>query len=144
MKIYVLGSNAFMHDRVAKTQELCGLGHDGRIHPDYIAYVNGKLNDQLERNARGEQADVKRENDYIRVHYKHILESDAILIVNGTKNGIDNYIGGNALMEMGQAYVNGKTIFLLNDRPSIDDLSYATEIEAMDPICLHGDLKNIL
>jgi peptidoglycan/xylan/chitin deacetylase (PgdA/CDA1 family) len=143
MKIYVLGSNAFMHDMVAKATELCDFGHDGWIHPDYIAYVRGELNDQLERNARGEQASVKRENDYIRVHYKHILESDAILIVNNTKNGINNYIGGNALMEMGQAYVNGRKIFLLNDIPRLEDLNYATEIEAMDPICLHGDLAAI-
>ncbi len=133
-----------MHDMVAKKNDLCALGHDGWIHPDYEAYVRGDLDDQLERNARGEQAAVKRENDYIRVHYRHILESDAILIVNNTKKGIENYIGGNALMEIGQAYVNGRKIFLLNDIPRLEDLTYATEIEAMDPICLHGDLKNIL
>ena len=42
---------------------------------------------------------------------------------------------------MGQAYVNNKTIFLLNGIPT--DLPYLAEIESMDPICLNGDLSNI-
>ena len=44
-------------------------------------------------------------------------------------------------MEMGMAYVNNKKIFLLNDIPETS--SYLQEIKAMDPISLHGDLKNI-
>lgn len=44
-------------------------------------------------------------------------------------------------MEMGMAYVNDKKIFLLNDIPK--DSAYLDEIEAMDPICLHGNLNNI-
>ena len=80
-------------------------------------------------------------NDYLRVHYKHICESDAILVVNLEKNGIENYIGGNVLIEMGQAYVNDKKIFLLNEIPT--DMPYTPEIECMDPVCLHGDIGNI-
>jgi hypothetical protein len=57
------------------------------------------------------------------------------------KNGIKNYIGGNALIEMGQAYVNDKTIFLFNAIPT--DIPYAAEIECMDPVCLYGNLENI-
>ena len=74
-------------------------------------------------------------------HYRNILESDAVLIVNLEKNGIQNYIGGNVLMEMGQAYVNNKGIYFLNDMPT--GLPYIDEIEAMDPICLQGNLANI-
>lgn len=141
MKIYVLGSNAFMKEMVQAKDDLIALGYEGWIHPDYEAFVRGEKQDVLRRSEQGEHAAVKRENDYLRVHYRHILESDAILIVNLTKNGVDNYIGGNALIEMGQAYVNGKTIFLLSDIPTT--LPYAAEIECMDPICLHGDLNNI-
>ncbi len=89
----------------------------------------------------GERAAIKRENNYFHAHYKNILESDAVLIVNGEKQGIANYIGGNVLMEMSQAYVNHQKIFFLNGMPS--GLPYMDEIEAMDPICLNGDLTKI-
>lgn len=141
MKIYVLGSTSFMREMVKTKDDLIALGHDGWIHPDYEAFVRGEKKDILKRAARGEHAAVKRENNYLRVHYKHICESDAVLIVNLEKNGVQNYIGGNALIEMGQAYVNNKIIFLLEYIPK--DLPYVAEIECMDPICLRGDLKNI-
>ena len=45
------------------------------------------------------------------------------------------------MIEMGQAYVNDKKIFLLYDIPK--DSPFIDEIEAMDPTCLLGDLGNI-
>lgn len=141
MKIYVLGSTYFREEMVACKNKLIELGYNGWIHPDYEAFVRGEKQDQLTRWAKGERADIKRENNYLKIHHKHILESDAILIVNLTKNGIQNYIGGNVLIEMGQAYVNDRRIFLLQDLPL--ESSYIDEIKSMDPICLHGDLKAI-
>lgn len=140
MKIYVLGSTSFMYEMVQAKNDLIKLGFDGWIHSDYEAYVRGEKQSILDQ-ANTEHAVVKRENNYLKVHYKHILESDAILIVNGEKNGIKNYIGGNVLIEMGQAFVNNKIIFLMNDIPT--ELPYSAEIECMDPLPLHGDLKNI-
>lgn len=141
MKIYVLGSNSFMKEMVQARDELVTLGHDGWIHPDYEAFVRGEKKAILERVSRGEHAKVKRDNDYLKVHYKHICQSDGILIVNLEKKGIKNYIGGNVLIEMGQAYVNDKAIFLLNGVPT--QVPYIAEIECMDPICLNGNLNNI-
>jgi hypothetical protein len=141
MKIYVLGSNKFVRQMVECKNQLCALGYDGWIHQDYEDHVHGRKKAFIEGALPGESADFKREHDYIRQHYHHILESDAVLIVNLEKNGIKNYIGGNVLMEMGQAYVNNKKIFLLNDIPL--EVSYIDEIKAMDPVCLNGDLTNI-
>lgn len=141
MKIYVLGSNSFAKEMVECKNQLCELGFEGSIHPDYEAFVYEGKNTVSTNHLPGENADFKRAHDYIRQHYKHILENDAILIVNLEKKGIKNYIGGNVLMEMGQAYVNDKKIFFLNDIP--ENLSYLDEIKAMDPICLHGNLMNI-
>lgn len=141
MKIYVLGSTTFMKEMVKAKNDLVVLGYDGWIHPDYEAFVRGEKKEILDRVAQGEHAAIKRENNYLRVHYQHILESDAVLMVNLEKNGVKNYIGGNALIEMGQAYVNNKLIFLLNNIPTT--LPYADEIECMDPICLDGNLENI-
>ncbi len=141
MKIYVLGSSHFMKEMVACSEKLRQLGYGGWIHPDYEAFVRGEKLDIVKRAFNGEHAAVKRENNYLKVHYQHILESDVILFVNAEKNGKKNYVGGNVLIEMGQSYVNNKKMFLLYDLPK--DSSYIDEIESMDPICLHGDLKNI-
>lgn len=42
MKIYVLGSNHFVHQMVDSKNKLRELGFDGWIHPDYEAYVRGE------------------------------------------------------------------------------------------------------
>lgn len=140
-KVYVLGSSTFKEEMVRCSEELRSLGYAGWIHPDYEAFVRGEKQDIIRRAQNGEHAAVKRENNYLKTHYQHILESDVILFVNAEKNGVKNYIGGNVLIEIGQAYVNNKKIFFLYDIPK--ESSYLDEIECMDPICLHGDLTNI-
>lgn len=141
MKIYVLGSSYFKEEMVTCSEELRKLGYEGWIHPDYEAFVRGEKQDIVGRWLKGEHAAVKRENNYLKTHYKHILESDAILIVNAEKNGIGNYIGGNVLIEMGQAYVHDKKIFFLYGMP--EKSSYLDEIQCMDPVCLYGRLSDI-
>jgi len=141
MRIYVLGSTTFVEEMVQSVDKLKAAGHDGWIHPHYIDYVKNKDNSDLQRIKQGEELKVKMENDYIRQHYSHILESDAIFVVNLEKNGIKNYIGGNVLMELGQAYVNSKKIFLLNPIP---ELPYTDEIIAVKPIIIDGDFDKIL
>jgi hypothetical protein len=141
MRIYVLGSSSFKEEMVRTTNKLKELGYNAWIHPDYEAFVRGEKKDIIERWHNGEHAAIKRENKYLEQHYRGILESDAVLFVNAEKNGIKNYIGGNVLIEMGQAYVNNKKIFFLYDMPT--ELPYTDEIEAMDPICLKGNLSAI-
>jgi len=142
MKIYVLGSNSFVNEMVKTKDDLLALGLDAWIHQDYQDHVDGKKLAFIKKDgAPGESADFKKAHDYINQHYQHILDSDAIIIVNLEKKGVKNYIGGNCLMEIGMAYVNKKKVFLSNDIPM--EAAYLDEIIAMDPICLHGDLNNI-
>jgi len=141
MKIYVLGSSHFKEEMVKSSEDLRKLGYDGWIHPDYEAFVRGEKQDIVDKWMSGEHAAVKRENNYLQEHYDGIMQSDAILIVNAEKNGIKNYIGGNVLIEMGQAFVNKKKIFFLYGMP--EKSAYLDEIQCMDPICLEGDLANI-
>jgi hypothetical protein len=117
------------------------LGYEGWIHSHYESFVRGEKLDILNRALKGEHAAVIREHNYLKVHYRHICESEAVLVVNLEKDGVSDYIGGNVLMELGQAYVNDKKIFLLKDIPRA--MPYTDVIESMDPICLHGDLNNI-
>lgn len=82
----------------------------------------------------------KIEHDFIREHFKKIEQADAILVLNYEKKGIPNYIGGNTFLEMGLAFWLGKKIFLLNPIPQMD---YLTEMHAMQPVVLSGDLSKI-
>lgn len=77
---------------------------------------------------------------YIDEHFAKIDTSDAILVVNEAKNGVDGYIGGNTLLEIGRAYAQGLEIFLLNPT---SELSYADEIRGMQPIVLNGDISGV-
>ena len=146
MKIYTLGSNAFTKKMVQMTDDLIAIGVDAFISQHYRDLAAGKLKefeDKWNNDTGGEKAKLKIEHDFFNFHYKHILGHDAVLIVNETKNEIENYIGGNVLIEMGQAYVNGKKIFLLNGLPTDKRIMYLDEIYALQPICLEGNLENI-
>jgi len=98
---------------------------------DFLA-VKNKEGDGRFRQAAGE--------DLIKRHYNLIEKSEAILVVNGDKRGIINYIGGKTFLEIGFAHILGKGIFLLNPIPK---LSYSDEIRAMNPIILNNDLSLI-
>jgi len=140
MRVYVLGSTSFVKEMVASVDKIKAAGHDGWIHPRYIDYANDSDDIDFQRMMKGEAAKVKIDNDYLNDHYRNILASDAIFVVNQEKNGIANYIGGNVLMELGQAYVNKKKIFLLNPIP---DMPYKDEIIAVKPVVIDGDFSKI-
>lgn len=84
----------------------------------------------------------KNEQDAIREHWGTIGKSDAVLVLNYEKHGIHGYIGGNSFLEMGFAYILRKPIFLLNPIPEMP--YYKTEIIAMKPIAIDGDLARLL
>ena len=87
-----------------------------------------------------ERAELKRDKDLIRAHYEKIKQSDAILVLNEDLPGKPSYIGGNSFLEMGFAHVLKIPIYLMQDVP---DSNYRSEMLAMDPIVIHGDLSAI-
>jgi len=76
-----------------------------------------------------------------RAHFNRIVDpkNDTILIVNATKNGIDNYIGPNSFAEIVFAFYYNKNIFILNEfyEPYLDELNGWGVKE------LHGNLANL-
>ncbi len=86
--------------------------------------------------SKQEQADMKQ--DFIDKHIEKIRESDAILIANYSKNGVENYIGANTFLEMAFAYILKKKIFILNNIPNQPN---SVEIEGLKPISLKGNLN---
>lgn len=85
--------------------------------------------------------EIKIRHDYIRKHYNNIMNSHCILVANYSKNGIVNYIGGNTFLEMGFAYVLGKSIYLVNPIPAIS--FYYHEMRAMCPTVVGETLIGI-
>ncbi|MCC7552260.1 hypothetical protein KO317_01175 [Candidatus Micrarchaeota archaeon] len=84
-----------------------------------------------------ETALTKKMHGLIEDHFSKIDESDAIFVANFDKNGIKNYIGGSAFMEMALAFHNKIPIFLLNEVPK--DLNYREELIALQPIVIGKD-----
>ena len=78
----------------------------------------------------------------INDHYEKIDWCDGILVVNHEKRGINGYVGGNTLIEIGVAFYLKKKIYILN--PVSSELSYKQEILGMKPRILNGDLSIIL
>jgi hypothetical protein len=85
-----------------------------------------------------ERAELKRQHDLIREHWRKIERSDAILVLNEDVKGIAHYIGGNSFLEMGFAHVLELPIYLMHPVP---DMPYDSEMAAMDPTIIHGDLS---
>lgn len=136
MTITICGSMQFHKEMGQVRDELSSLG--------FNVFVPGELDD-LEHNESYMSTDEERitakiEYDFIREHFHRIEEAEAVLILNYEKKGIPGYIGGNTFLEMGYAFGLGKKIYLLHDVP---DMDYKTEMHAIQPIILNGDLSKI-
>lgn len=146
MKIAICGSIAFYQEMQQLGKELTALGHQVKMPP---AFVKGKDGNRLavaDYYKLRKTAGVKpawisqRKAKAIRDHFAKIEWSDAVLVLNYTKNNIANYIGGNTLLEMGLAFHLKKKIYLLNNIPKI---SYEEEIRGMQPLVIGGKLDQI-
>ncbi len=129
MKITVCGSMTHYLKMLDIKAQLAKLGHT-------VVLPDPENKKHLE-----DTSDLKIKYGYIKKHFCHIVELDCILIANYDKKGIKNYIGGNALFEIGYAHILNRPIYLLNPVPKID--FYYHEILAVNPIVLNGDLKKL-
>jgi len=110
------------------------------MHEEMFGLADGSAK-ELMKEVTEDHAETKRKHGFIKWWYNCIINSDAILVLNFTKNNIENYVGGNTLMEIGFAHVHDKKIFLLNPVP--EEVSYTDEIKAMVDVVLEGDLRKI-
>ncbi|MFA5348943.1 MAG: hypothetical protein WC309_01065 [Candidatus Paceibacterota bacterium] len=130
MKIALCGSMLFSKEMMEIKTKLESFKHVVVLPKDIEKYISG----EKETEGRWE----KQAGDLFRNYWNEINKSDAVLIVNISKNNIGNYIGGSTLIEMGFAHILNKKIYLLN---SVPEMNYKVEIEAMNPIILNGDLS---
>ncbi len=153
MKITICGSIGFYKEMEEARDALKKIGHEVKI-PELALEVpkefgGGKkvyFGKYIEENggidafpAEHKVWDLKE--GAIRDHYEKIDWADAILVVNHEKRGIQGYIGGNTLIEIGVAFYSKKPIYILN--PVSSELSYKQEVMGIKPILLNGKIKNL-
>lgn len=153
MKITICGSIGFYKEMELARDELIKHDHDVKI-PELALEVpqefgGGKkvyFGQYIEQNGGIDafSADHKiwdLKEGAINDHYEKIDWCDGILVINHEKRGIDGYVGGNTLIEIGVAFYLKKKIYILN--PVSSELSYKQEIMGMKPTILNGDLTLI-
>ena len=123
----------FSKEMIETKNKLESFGHLVQIPHGAEKYADGSISVENKWD--------KVENDLIRGWYEVIKSSDAILVLNYTKNGVENYVGGNSLIEMAFAHVLLKKIFILNPIPK---MNYSDEIEAFNPVVLNNNLSLVV
>lgn len=136
MKIGVIGSMQLTEKMIELCNELTLAGHEAFISSLAAPFI-GK-SDQEKETIKLYQ---KNNLDAIREFWNLMQGADAVLVANYDNHGIKNYIGGNTFLEMGFAHVLHQKIYLLNPIPKMPH--YETEIIAMKPEVIKGDLKKI-
>ena len=76
-----------------------------------------------------------------------ISKADELLVLNFTKTNnnktLNNYIGPSTFLEMYEAFMNNKKIYLYTNLPDEDHILY-DDIKAMNPICLNKNIEEII
>ena len=137
MKIGIIGSMQYTEKMIEARDELIKRGHNAFVTNLADPFI-GKTDEEKETI----KIHQKNNLDAIREFWRLMQCADAVLVMNFDKHGIKNYIGGNTLMEIGFAHVLDQKIFLYNPIPEIP--YYKSEIEAVKPIIINGDLTKIL
>jgi hypothetical protein len=137
--ITICSSSSFYKQAVELQEELAARGFEVLV-PTMAEEMKAKNNFERQNyqpwltdpTAYGVKADL------IHKHFDKVAKADAILVLNGEKHGMNNYIGGNVLMEMGLAFHLGLPIVIFYDVP--EESKFMEEIRGMLPVLLKGDI----
>jgi len=127
MKICICCSLSFSDEVREIANQLEEMGHE-------VLLPNGVINRLIEQE-NFDPVQAKIDTDSCRKHFDKIRQSDAILVCNFTKNGIENYIGANSFAEMLAAHYFNKAIYTLNplpDMPYINDEIHSLGVETLN------------
>jgi len=140
--IAICTSASFYKDCLDTAKELKKLGFKVRI-PKTALIMKRRNNFNVDdyKTWFKNKDDYKLKKGLMKLHFKKIIESDAILVLNKEKNGIKGYIGGNTLMEMTIAFHYKKPIFIFNKISEKSNIK--EEIYGLTPVFMLGDLRRI-
>jgi hypothetical protein len=136
VRIGVAGSMHHTEKMIELCDQLQRLGHEAFMSKFAGGYV-GRSDEAKEEL----KLFHKYNNDAVREFWWAMQDAQALLVANYSRLGVEHYIGGNTFLEMGFAHVLGQQIYLINPIPDMP--YYRTEIIAMRPAVIHGDLALI-
>lgn len=135
MKILIICSKAFYKDIAPIKEKLEQMGH-------VIELPNSYYHVEAEQEAwkLGEKEHANFKAKMFKMSEQRITEMDAVLTLNFDKNGKKNYIGGATFLEIYEAFMKNKKIYLYNEIP--EGMLY-DEISGFSPIVIKGNLELI-
>ena len=139
MKVLIICSTSFYDKVDGIMKKLVENGHEVITPNCYDAPVTSEDNQK------------KSDEEYFAFFKEMYIESrekistiDAVLVLNYTKvkNGIElkNYIGASTFLEIYEAFMQNKKIYVMNDLP--DGMLY-DDLKGMNPIIIHEDINII-
>jgi hypothetical protein len=138
VKITICGSIAFIDEMNETKVRLELLGHEVKIPVNEFIHEGKEISVkdyyQLRKQGSNEQWVWDKKEELMKTHFNKIAWCDAILVLNHDKNGVNGYVGGNTLMEMGVAQYLGKKIYMIKPIP---ELSYKEEIIGAKPVIIN-------
>lgn len=139
MKIMLICSTS-CYDKVAGVkEELESMGHSVIVPNSYDAPVTNDDNKEM-----SEEEYLEFFKTMFYMSRDKIKDVDAVVVLNydKVKNGktLSNYIGASTFLEMYEAFMNNKKIFMMNGYP--DNLLY-DEIKGFGPIIINEDLSKV-
>lgn len=135
MKILVICSKVFYKEIAEVKKKLEANGHIVELPNSYDDPSAEKESWDL-----GEKAHSEFKARMFKMSQERIADMDAVLTLNFDKNGKKNYIGGATFLEIYEAFMQNKKIYLYNDIP---EGMLFDEIQGFSPIIIHGDLELI-
>lgn len=135
MKILIICSKAFYEKIPPIKERLEEMGHRIELPNSYYDVDAEKKSWQL-----GEKEHAKFKAKMFRMSEERIATMDAVLTLNFDKNGKKDYIGGATFIELYEAFMKNKKIYLWNAIP--EGMLY-DEIAGFSPIVIKEDLNLI-
>lgn len=135
MKILIICSKAFYEDIEPIKEKLEKNGHIVELPNSYYEPDAEKKSWAL-----GEREHAEFKSRMFRMSKERISTMDAVLTLNFDKNGKKNYIGGATFLEIYEAFMANKKIYLYNNIP--EGMLY-DEISGFSPIIINGNLDLI-
>lgn len=133
MKILIICSKAFYKDIAPIKEKLEKMGHVIELPNSYYDLDAEKKSWDL-----GEKEHAEFKARMFRMSKERISTMNAVLTLNFDKNGKKNYIGGATFLELYEAFMENKKIYLYNDIP---EGMLFDEISGFSPVVINGNLE---